>query len=88
MNIGLTMVFRLNGGWTNRLEKRFVANDKYNGVVWPGSPYKQKEVCIMSDILVFANREEFRKWLHEHCLSNDGGWLLFGKAAGDGGQTR
>ena len=36
----------------------------------------------MSDILVFANREEFRKWLHEHCLSNDGVWLLFGKAGG------
>ena len=32
----------------------------------------------MSDILEFANREEFRKWLGEHCLSGDGVWLLFG----------
>ncbi len=24
----------------------------------------------MSDILKFADREEFRKWLSEHCLSN------------------
>ena len=36
----------------------------------------------MSDILEFADREEFRKWLYEHCLSNDGVWLLFGKAGG------
>ncbi len=36
----------------------------------------------MSDIMEFANREDFRKWLHEHCLSNDGVWLLFGKAGG------
>ena len=36
----------------------------------------------MSDIMEFANREEFRKWLNDHCLSNDGIWLLFGKAGG------
>lgn len=30
----------------------------------------------------FSNREEFREWLGEHCLSNDGIWLLFGKAGG------
>ena len=36
----------------------------------------------MSDILEFADREEFRKWLYDHCLSNDGVWLLFGKAGG------
>ncbi len=36
----------------------------------------------MSDIMEFADREEFRKWLSEHCLSNDGVWLLFGKANG------
>ena len=36
----------------------------------------------MSDIMEFANREEFRKWLYEHCLSDDGVWLLFGKAGG------
>ena len=36
----------------------------------------------MSDIMEFANREEFRKWLSEHCLSNAGVWLLFGKAGG------
>lgn len=36
----------------------------------------------MSDVLTFADREEFRKWLSDHCLSDDGVWLLFGKAGG------
>ena len=36
----------------------------------------------MSDIIEFANREEFRKWLSEHCKSSAGIWLLFGKAGG------
>lgn len=36
----------------------------------------------MNSILEFANREEFRKWLSDNCLSNDGVWLLFGKAGG------
>lgn len=36
----------------------------------------------MSDIMEFANREEFRQWLSDHCLSNAGVWLLFGKAGG------
>ncbi len=36
----------------------------------------------MSDIMEFADREEFRKWLEEHCLSSEGVWLLFGKAGG------
>lgn len=36
----------------------------------------------MNDILEFADREEFRKWLSEHCQSNEGVWLLFGKAGG------
>ncbi|MDE6733476.1 MAG: YdeI/OmpD-associated family protein [Oscillospiraceae bacterium] len=36
----------------------------------------------MNDILKFSDREEFRKWLCENCLSNDGVWLLFGKAGG------
>ncbi len=30
----------------------------------------------------FANREEFRKWLRDNCLSDTGIWLLFGKAGG------
>lgn len=34
----------------------------------------------MNDILVFANRDEFRKWLTDNCLSPDGVWLLFGKS--------
>lgn len=33
----------------------------------------------MSDILQFSNREEFRQWLIQHCLSTDGVWLLFSK---------
>ena len=36
----------------------------------------------MSDTMEFSNRDEFRKWLNEHCLSNAGIWLLFGKAGG------
>ena len=36
----------------------------------------------MSEILEFANREEFRKWLCDNCMSKDGVWLLFGKAGG------
>lgn len=32
--------------------------------------------------LMFSNREEFRKWLSEHCLSEVGVWLLFGKTGG------
>lgn len=36
----------------------------------------------MNDILEFADRQEFRKWLFDNCLSNDGVWLLFGKAKG------
>ncbi|MDE7191348.1 MAG: YdeI/OmpD-associated family protein [Clostridia bacterium] len=36
----------------------------------------------MSEILEFANREEFRKWLSENCASSGGVWLLFGKSGG------
>ncbi len=36
----------------------------------------------MSDMMQFADREEFRNWLSEHCLSDEGVWLLFGKAGG------
>lgn len=36
----------------------------------------------MKEILTFSNKDEFRKWLSEHCESNDGVWLLFGKSKG------
>ncbi|MCI8605074.1 MAG: hypothetical protein HFE79_13180 [Ruminiclostridium sp.] len=36
----------------------------------------------MSDTMEFVNREDFRQWLSEHCLSGDGIWLLFGKSGG------
>ena len=36
----------------------------------------------MSDIMEFAGREEFRKWLNDNCLTSAGVWLLFGKAGG------
>ena len=36
----------------------------------------------MSDIMEFADRQEFRKWLDDNCLSSGGIWLLFGKAGG------
>ncbi len=35
----------------------------------------------MSDIMKFAGREEFRKWLSEHCLSNDGFCFYLAKLA-------
>ena len=46
------------------------------------SRFTTGEARTMSDIMKFVDREEFRKWLSEHCLSNDGVWLLFGKAGG------
>lgn len=33
----------------------------------------------MNDPLHFKTRDEFREWLSEHCLDNQGVWLLFGK---------
>lgn len=36
----------------------------------------------MDEIMIFSGREDFRKWLYEHCLSSTGIWLLFGKAGG------
>ena len=36
----------------------------------------------MSDILEFACREDFRRWLEENCLSGRGVWLLLGKPGG------
>ena len=36
----------------------------------------------MDDVLEFENREVFRNWLGEHCLSSPGVWILFGKAGG------
>ncbi|MEZ3433090.1 MAG: YdeI/OmpD-associated family protein [Lachnospiraceae bacterium] len=36
----------------------------------------------MGDIMEFANRDEFRKWLYDNCLSSAGIWVLFGKAGG------
>lgn len=36
----------------------------------------------MSENMVFADREAFRTWLSAHCTSEEGIWLLFGKAGG------
>lgn len=36
----------------------------------------------MSETLEFTGRNDFRKWLHEHCLSSAGVWLLLGKPGG------
>lgn len=36
----------------------------------------------MSNIMEFADREAFRAWLSQNCLTSDGIWLLFGKAGG------
>ena len=42
----------------------------------------EKEGSTMSGILEFSNREDFRKWLNDNCLTDEGYWLLFGKAGG------
>lgn len=36
----------------------------------------------MSDLMEFSDREAFRGWLCENCMSSAGIWLLFGKAGG------
>lgn len=36
----------------------------------------------MSEMLKFSSSGDFRKWLQENCMSEDGVWLLFGKAGG------
>ena len=36
----------------------------------------------MGDVMVFADRAEFRRWLLDNCLSSGGVWLLLGKAGG------
>ncbi len=36
----------------------------------------------MENYLEFSDREQFRAWLSEHCLSSEGVWLLFGKPGG------
>lgn len=33
----------------------------------------------MNDILQFENREEFRSWLNDNCLSSGGVWIIFRK---------
>ena len=34
----------------------------------------------MSTVLEFTEREAFRKWLSDNCLSSEGVWLLFDKS--------
>lgn len=41
-----------------------------------------KKIEINDGTIKFSDREEFRKWLEDHCLSGDGIWLLFGKEGG------
>lgn len=36
----------------------------------------------MDEMMTFSNREDFRAWLSNNCLSSAGVWLLFGKAGG------
>lgn len=36
----------------------------------------------MDEVLIFANRQEFRDWLGENGERSEGVWLLFGKAGG------
>ena len=53
---------------------------KFHGIIVRTG--KRKERLIMSDLMTFVNRAEFREWLQEHCLTHAGVWLLFGKAGG------
>lgn len=36
----------------------------------------------MNGVLQFTDRNAFRAWLRENCLSEEGVWLLFGKSGG------
>lgn len=36
----------------------------------------------MPEYLKFSSRSEFRNWLETNCMSDEGVWLLFGKAGG------
>lgn len=36
----------------------------------------------MDELMKFSDREDFRKWLEENCLTTAGIWLLFGKSGG------
>ena len=36
----------------------------------------------LKDVFEFPDRESFRQWLHDNCLSSPGVWLLFGKSGG------
>ena len=36
----------------------------------------------MNEVSEFSDRESFRQWLHDNCLSGSGIWLLFGKSGG------
>jgi len=36
----------------------------------------------MTEQLQFSSRDEFRDWLKDNCLSDEGVWLVFGKAGG------
>lgn len=55
--------------------------DSWKKSLWNGQGEGMEE-RIMSNLLEFADRGEFRKWLCENCLSNADVWLLFGKAGG------
>jgi len=39
-------------------------------------------VKILDEHLQFVSRDEFRDWLKDNCLADDGVWLLFGKQGG------
>lgn len=51
-----------------------------------GSPglfrIKDKKERVMSEVMRFSDRREFREWLSANCRSEAGIWLLFGKAGG------
>ena len=36
----------------------------------------------MAKEMLFASREDLRAWLHAHCLSDEGIWLVLGKPGG------
>jgi uncharacterized protein YdeI (YjbR/CyaY-like superfamily) len=36
----------------------------------------------MNEYTKFLSRDEFRNWLRDNCMANEGVWLLFGKSGG------
>ena len=54
----------------------------YNEIKYMSKEKGQEGSLTMNEMMEFSSREDFRKWLTEYCLSEEGIWLLLGKAGG------